>query len=833
MAKLKTKNPKEPSNILPVFFSDISYVAPEFKNERWAAEMLYYMKRNFKLFLDPNVAAKYRATDNLELDEKVYKQMVDPITPMGGGGTASYFSSNFKANPCYIHLKNIIKAEIQKAPGNLEVNMKDKYAKTRKMREENRIVYQHALRELINEYAPLVGLKGISDKQDPYKWIKSLQAGKVEGGKETSDVISSFSDLIKNYITDSEDLALYSSMVYKGDYEIAFEIGIKYYLIEYNKWIDRWSDEFLDDIMHFNKACGEWYTDEISGRPIIERFVPERLCTSHFRRKDGEDLMYYFIEYEITFADFVKEIGKGLPPQKLKDVFQYNKMQGSSHGLNWIDGLDKPNQTRDNAKIRVGKAACLTQDYEIDLSDYTAHYPRYQSNDISWKPLPDEKANPDTKHYNVWYSWYYIPPSASLLNNSDYAWQSQFIFNLKKNQDQFRYGEDGRYSKSPLVIYDNGRQASYSDIIQNYMPLIHTSWHNLQNCLVNDFEATILADEFLGGLLAAVDEDNKIDPGMKGNPTGGNGRDAMMEQWKMIKQSGKGFLKMTDKNGVPIVDPSKLVLNVKNNYLDRAEKYIAMMAMLYQEMTRALAMTDAREGQDVKPRTPVAAIEEGIKASNKATWFIQLAYETFLKMYAERIVRYIIEIAHEKQKLGYSKRFDEFMDIVGQANAMLLEGMADVPPESIGMTVSYVDNTAKKDFMMQLAMQYVAQNQLDNDFIYLLMGADNWKEGFCLMRLGIKKRKAEMAEQAAQQQQYVMEQKQMDLQIAQQLNGQKYSGIDQNIMTAGKVDAAIAEQISKLKLNDQLQIKETIKNNKMEQDTHKENLKQQAPLGVA
>lgn len=833
MAKSTKGKDKPISSSLTNFYSDIAYIPQEDKNEVWASLMGFFMKKNAKLFLDPKTAEKYRATDNLELDTNEYKRIIDPVTPMGGGGQATYFASNFKANPIYIHLKNIIKADIQKAAGSLEVNMKDKYAKTRKMREEYRIVYQHALRDLINEYAPLVGLKGITDKQDPYKWIQSLQQTDNKDGQQPSDVVSSFSDLIKNYITDSEDLALYSSMVYKGDYEIAFEIGIKYYLIEQNKWIDRWSDEFLDDIMHFNKASGEWYTDEITGRPVIERFIPERLWVSPFRRKDGEDLMYYFIEYEITFADFVKSIGKDMSPQKLKDVFQYNKTQGSSHGLSWLNDIDRPNRTRDNAMIRVGKAACLTQDYEIDLSNYTANYPQYQTPNLSWEAMKDETAKPGTKHYNVWYSWYYIPPSSVSLSNADYGWQSQFIFNIKKNQDQFRYGEDGRYSKSPLVIYDNSKQASYSDIVQSFMPLIHTSWHNFQNCLVNDYEATILADDFLGGLLAAVDEDNKIDPGMKANPTGGNGRDAMMEQWKMIKQSGKGFLKMTDKNGVPILDPSKLVLNVKNNFLDRAEKYISMIAIQYNLMRQALAATDASTGENIKPRTPVAALEESMKASNNANWTIQLGYETFLKMYAERIIRYIIEIAHEKVQYGFTKRFDEFMDVVGQANAMLLEGMADVPPESVGMTVNYVDNTSKKDFMMQLAMQYVAQQQLDTDFIYLLMGADNWKEGFCLMRLGMKKKKAEQAIIAAQQQQYTMEQKQMDLQIAMQLNNAKGQSKDQNIQVQGMVDAAIAKQTAEQKQRDQLEMKDKIKDNRIEQDAAKAQLELQKPFTFA
>ncbi|CAK9250151.1 unnamed protein product [Sphagnum jensenii] len=76
-------------------------------------------------------------------------------------------------------------------------------------------------------------------------------------------------------------------------------------------------------------------------------------------------------------------------------------------------------------------------------------------------------------------------------------------------------------------------------------------------------------------------------------------------------------------------------------------------------------------------------------------------------MYAERIIRFIIEIVKEAKEYGYTKRLDEFKDIIGMANGLAVEGMEDVPPESVGMSINYVDNSAKKDFVMQLAVEYV------------------------------------------------------------------------------------------------------------------------------
>lgn len=835
MAKASKSKKQEPAvQDRTIFYSDISYVKPEFKNELWAAQMIYFAKKNAKLFLDPKRAAAYRATDNLQLNEAVYKQMVDPITPMGSGGDAKYFNSDWKANPIYLHLKNIVKAEIQRMTKQLEVNCTDKYAKTRRQKENYKILKQGIFRNIINELAAEIGIEGISQSQDPYKWMQKFvtaQAGEETGEQQEdsgspSDIVESFLDLIRSQIEDEQDLALYNEYIYKGDYEIAFEKGIDYYLINRNKWADRWSDEFIDDLMHFNKSCGEWYTDQVTGYPIVERFVPERLWVSPFKRKDGEDLMYYFIEYEITFADFVKTMGRNLSSEQLKKVFEYNKTQGGSHGYNWMDIDGRIDRQRDNAMIRVGKMACLTQDYDVFMDDVQVK--SYNTADLSWYPEKgDETKARDEKHYNVWYSWYYIPPTTNSLSNADYAWQAQFIFDIKKNQDQFRYGDDGRYSKSQLVIYDNSNQASFTDIVQYWMPKIHHASHKFQNCLINDIDAIALSDEFLGSLLNAIDEDNKVNPANPNEATGGNGRDVAMEQWKMIKQGNIGFLKMTDKHGNLIADPSKFVVPIKNGQLERAEKYIMMIAVMYNEMTKSLAMSPISSGEEVKPRTPVAALQESIKSSDNATWFIQKGYEEFLKMYGERTIQYILTIANERDTYGYDKRWQDFVSTVGLANATMVEGMEDVPPESVGMTVNYVDNSSKKDLIAQLAIEYVKRGQLDDEFLSLIIGIDNWKYALVLMRMGIKKRKKAAQEEAAIQQQYIMEQKQADLQIAMALQGGKTQGKVQEIQAAGQTDAALNEQMNALKSETMKKQKEQLLSNKLTENLQKSTLKKE------
>lgn len=818
----KSKKEKLPLNDRTNYWSDLSYVPPDLKGELWCSECIYFAKKNARRFLDPRRAEKNRKTDLLELDANEMNQMFDPITPEGGGGEAKYVSADRKANPIYIHLLNNMRAEIQRMGKQIEVNFTDKYSKTRKMRDSYKALYSRQVRAIINDFCKELGIPGITESQDPYKWIKNFSDHQEKGhdGKEMkNDVVSKFSDLIKNKIESNEDLMLYNEMVYKGDYEQAIEKGIDYYMFKLNRFDDRWADDVFDNVRHFNKGCLEWYTDRITGRPVIEGLDPALLFVSPFRRKDGEDIQYYFIEYEITFADFIKTCGFGLKPEKLKEVFLWNKSQGTNHGIDWIENLDRANRTRDDAMIRIGRCGVLSQDYEINMDEVVANWPNYERTGMTWDAYVANQyeIKRKDKNYNVWRIFYYIPPTAAQLSNADYAWQANFIFDIRKNQDQFRTGEDGRYSKCPLVIYDNSRQASTTDIVNAYMPKINFAWQAYQNCLVNDIDATILSDEFMGGLLSAVDEENAINPGEGREPTGGNEQAAAKEQWKMIRQSGKGFIKMIDKQGKPIIDPSKLVLVYKNGFIERADKYAGQMSYLYSQLTTALG----NDPNATKPRVNQTGIQEAAKGSDNSKWFVAKGYEFLIKAIAERFVRYILMCGEEAKELGLTDRYQEFRDILGVTDGLLIEGLEDVPPESIGLNINYVDNQGKKEFVMELAKSYIAQGKLDDDILYLIMGSDNWKYSFCLMRMSLVKKKKEAAAQAELQHQQVMEQKDADLKIAQALQKSKADGKDQNQNTQGSIDARLLDLENKLKAQNMATQKEQLKNNKLLQDDNK------------
>jgi hypothetical protein len=294
-----------------------------------------------------------------------------------------------------------------------------------------------------------------------------------------------------------------------------------------------------------------------------------------------------------------------------------------------------------NAKIQIGFMSCLSQDAEKFAEKYSQNgTPLWEKKPLSWYPdkrTPNKyKAKMEQRMYNVWYSCYYIPPPGAKLNRNsmaDWVWQSRYIFNIHKDIDMYRYGADMRYAKSTLVVWKDDRP-SIRDIQESFMPKIRNAWHQFQNCLINDFDAVGISEDFIMSALKATDEANQTNPGRPENPTGPNKVDARLVSWKQMKQGGAAILKMTDKNGNQLaMDPQKFVIRVQNGLLDKAEKYLRIILELYNLMTTALAQSDVSEGQDPKPRTAVAGLQASLQATAAGTWFVEKAVREFLIIY--------------------------------------------------------------------------------------------------------------------------------------------------------------------------------------------------------
>ncbi len=830
MAKKKTAAVDQPVRDLSIWYTDTAFMPEDVKESRvWFAQSLFYAKLNSQPLVDARRVAGYRKAARLQIDEQVYRNILDPVTPGNKGGTAEYVAADFKANPIYIHTENILRAKLDKIAliNNIQVNEIDKFAKSQRQLEKDKTIHLREFRKLINEINKEVGLPPIKESESPYDYAKQL-AGDNTGQKV--DDISRLMENIRMKVVDDKDWALYDTYVYKGDIERAFELGIKHYLINQNKWSLK-SELFIDDLKNFNHACGKWTIDETTGRGLVYYISPEQLFTNTFYQKDGSDLMYWFHEDDIPFSDFVRQFGTTLTDQQLKEVFELNKYSGAAHNMNWTATATK---RRDTSKIRVGYYSVLTQEDNNFSEEYMASNQAvvWERKPISWKPDTDSSTQ-KRKIYNVWYSGYYIPPPGDRLQNNSQAgwqWQSQFIFNMKKNTEMYRYGVDMRYARSELVIWKDERP-SFMDVAQEYMTKIHTIWHKFQNSLIQDTSALLVDFDLIGGLLNAVDEGNKINPDKPNEGTGGNGLDAGMQAWRALKQGGMALVKFRDKNGNMIVqDIQKLFGVADNGQLAKAEKYLELILQLYSHMTISLAQNDVTQGILPKPRTAASGIEAALEAANDGMWFVEKPVREFVIMYAERCVQHILAMVKEKKKYGYEERWREFSDVVGLAQALMLEGIEDLNPEDIGLTVSLEDTTAMREYIFTLADSMAKANMVSWQAAGLVINTlhtGSWKYAYALLMLSMNEQERKNDERANlehQRQMELLQQQGENLKAAQAL---KTQGALQEIGAEGQVDAMLQDQMNKGKYQSQSAIQQQRGNLKMMENAQKSELKKE------
>jgi hypothetical protein len=845
----KKKSSNTPVTDRSWYYSDLAMMPQDDKESRlWCAQLLFYAKINSNILVDSKKAAQYRKNTYLDIDENVYKRIIDPVTVSGGGGTADYVAADWKALPIAVHLRNIRKAKLDKigVVNKPQVNEINKFSKSQRQKDKDKIIHQRVFRELIQQVIETLNLPPISENQTPEEYISKLEKSApqteqkegeqpVDGGTQAVDDVSRIMQQIQMQIKDSQDYQLYERYVYKGEIERAFELAITHYLINQNKWRNV-SEFFNEDLVNFNKACGQWYIDNTTGRGVVRYLDPARLYTSPFKLKDGSDILYWFYEEPMLFSDFIKSFGTTLTDEQLKEVFELNKYSGGTHMLDWES--TNPHR-RNNAMINVGMASVLTQESTTFGENYVkSPQPTYPNQPVNFDPDKDSSEIKQTI-YNVWHSFYYVPPpSSTIVSNiqTDWVWQSRYIFNIKKETDMFRYGVDERYAKSSLVVWKDN-SPSCTDIEESILPKIYTTWHKFQNCLVQDTQAVVIDEDFVLGILNATDEANAIN-GQPQPSTGSNGINAGMEAFKMMRQGGLAMMKFRDKNGnvIPGLNPKDFFVNVDSGHIKKAEQYLQLILQQYELLKMALAQSDVTEGQAAKPRTAVAGIEASIEASNNAIWFVEKPVREFLIMYSERVIQHVLNMVKEKKYYKYKERWNSFEEVIGLANSLMIEGVAEIAPEDIGITVSLQDTQQLQEYIFSLCNDMVKNNKMSFEAAALAIetASVNYKYAYALISLFVKQKEAEVAAQQQLQFEQQMQLQDKQLEIAQTLQGQKIQGNADLVKLQAQMDSLLEGQVNQQKFESQARIKEiTTENRIREADAKMEkehNLEQQKSL---
>lgn len=799
-----------------LYYDKLHFIPVEDKDEVWAAQVLAFIKRNAVPFIDNKKLEEFRKEDRGEINIVDYKKMMDPVMPDGKGGTtggeAKYFHADWKSCPIFAHLDNILEAKIKQIPINLVVSSSDQFAKTKKELENAKIINSGAMRDFLNEFNKKLGYPALSKFDDPYKYIDKLQSGyqppqktkkfKLQPGTAGQDQNTTLLDSIKQGINDNESLALYMDNIYKGGAEIACEIGLKYYMIQINRYKNQ-SSNIVADLKNVNSVLLYFYTSQTTGRPVLDYKDMKGVWTLPFFQDDLSDLKGWFEEPYISFGEFVQRFGANLTTAQLKKVFEvHRKFNGIKEDIHH-SYENCSFYTRRNAKIQIGYVEFESQDMEVYANYEFLGNKRFKKMDSGFKRSTYPNGKREERHYNVWYKFYYIPLLIdNITPNYDLQRQAEYIYEFDKVQDQQREGDDYRYVKGSLVGHRNLKKMSWAEIMSRIRPKINYLWFRFQNEMVN---AIPNGGFFAQGLVSMM--------ASSADTAGNDNVSSKIEMMKAFKQSGWGMADpLLDQLGKMIGNGAPF-MEFKNSMMANAFENLNGMMTLYNMLMQSLSQNAITEGAGSKPRQNATGINATITASEQAIFFISEPFERVTLDAGTRFLYYFKDIIDEKD----SERKQEFMDIVGEANASAFQAVEDIPYHNLGLDVNNAMTDDQKELVNGLAEKLAAAGVLMPEDVFFIASIDNVKYAYAILSLKAKQGRQAMADQQQQALQQQMQLEAVKLKTQEAIINAQQVADAKNINISKAWDYKIDEMMNQLKGHFQAAIKDQIGQNKTDE----------------
>lgn len=720
-----------------IYYDQLHFIPTKEKDTYWAAQVLYFNKMSFEPFVDPVEAKFYRDLELGKINEKLYKQFIDPITPDGKGGEAKYFKANWKTCPIYMHLENIKEAQLKKLPFNIVCKASDEFSKLKQQQENDKIIGAKYLRGFLNEINPQFGIRQLRPDEDPFQFINQVQQqGQSQAGGQTSPTDpTSAMDGIRQKIFDNDTLSIYNEYLYKSGVEVAFEIGIDTYVNAINKFRQAILPRLIEDVKNLNAHLYRHYTSTTAGRPVIEYKDGAGIRISKCSKPDLSDNTGVLEEMDISFGEFVQMAGGDLDPQMLREIFNKNRQ---FHSLtNSYPEYDKCNTfQRNSAKIRVGYHEFETQNMDV-YADYITREgnPVFKPANYDYQPSEYQKSKLSAKrvekHYNVWYSFYYIPLDTlfTISGTTSFKEQAKYIFQFGPIQDQVREGDDMRYAKGTFVGY-RSKRFSFAKIEHSFMPEIVKLWQLFQNDLASSMSDGVeISETAIENMMKYVDSGQSDKSSQGKNAT-------KMEAIRIMRQTNSAIVNRKDdagedEKGRPVPAMTKIELNS----LDTAAKRLTLIMDLYKLLTQSLGFNEVTEGQTPEARTNFAGINLAVAASSNALYQMEEAIISSQLNLAERMMYYIKEIVDEGPD---SERFMEFQNIVGQANAMAAQSIKDIPLHKMSLHLEDQMTDQLKAEIIATAKEMARAQIISPDQVLFLMMVENVKYAYAILAIEIR-----------------------------------------------------------------------------------------------
>lgn len=713
---------------------------------------------------------KYKDFRNGIFSPELFKKVFDGKSPdnkdRGDYGKSEFKNTDFKHTRLLTSIIRIVEENIKSIPHNPIISSQDIISINKKLNEKFKMLGKQNAVDIINEVNRIAGLPPMSSDTD----IDGMYS---ESKAKNKSVDMNVMTMVKNEISDNESMSIFEiSGGLKDGVEMAHEMTSKHWL-NYTKFKDKIADTIVSDLFDVNIGCYRWYTNLYNGLPEIQYIDISKLKTNSFQDKFGDDVTEVFYETEVSFGEFLKFVGQKLTPEENIEVYrraQVNSGNGAKE-LKWSDRLKYYGQ-----KINLGIAEVTVQEYEND------------------------------RYYDKVKVIYYIPKSS--------AFSEEMIVSVEDLQDMYRYDSNDKRAKSSFVIVRLNGMESMMDTLWVDFEKINVLYMEYLNSLSQYIPmGTNIALEAFEGLVDAFIKDSLYDDA--DDVQKANNRDNVMAKvLKSYKQRGAGLFKTTfeGEGGIKETLPNPTFI-MPNNVISSLDGLLDQIFKIYNIMLMSAGLNNNRLAQDPKQHQSLSAINSASEASYSATKFLERLYNESVRQFIERCMYWnrLVITEFDKNLTPKTERAKVLSALIGGYGINLLELYNDMPDQDCSLIVDTKDTSAERNYIIQSAIQYEMNGVLDIGTSITLMQIEN----FNLMKLYliscIKKK-----ERLAIENQMTMNQSQQQAQqeafaMQQQMEAQKMAYEKQ-------LEYQKESQLGREKLSGQLETKDKIKNNRIEEE---------------
>ncbi len=721
----------------------LNYLVQDFDLELTPEIAVQFVNRAYKIrqpLVDNYTILKFRELDKGATDIKMLKNLFDPKGKDSGADMQSgeFMNTDWKPCPMVQSLNRITRNYIVSTSTDIKVDGVDKLSIDKKIRKRQEQISKRYATDLINFIGSFTG-------DLPIEGNDIDKMGEDETQMANPEV--NLMEQIKSELDDDWHFHLLSDIgALKDGVESSHEIMIRYYM-ESLKFKERIAYDIISDIMKVRAFTYRFYTSAMDGTPQVAYIDPASINTSPFREKDGRDMDYWYYEFTVSWADYMKMVGGKLPKEKNQAIYHANRTAWYPDLPLWNDD-QKFYYALFNTKIRMGY-------FEMR------------------KHKHDDKTG---KYYDVIKKFYYLP-----LMDSNLALDPNFILDLGDLQDMTRHGGQLQFAKFSLVVFKDNKYQSWYEIQEPDLLRLNILYQQYLNTATSIIPRGVnFAEETLKELVEDMLNAKREEMNERGHELtneSGEYQKMLRDTIRKFKARGNGIFKRREGqlNERQLDPPTQPIAH--SLYEDLTQLVNQMMA-IYNIMITSLGTNPVTLGQAPKQNQTVRGIE---MASQGAMSMIQEMIEMYkfgLTEFGSRMIYYDKEVSKEFNDAfeGKTARAEQMKSIIGKAGIGWLEIYKDMYVQDCSMLVEDAPTDEQRLMLFDYAFQLEQAGRLPIGTALMVQEIKNYK----LAKLFVLASEKRQQRIATENQMQLMQQQQQAQMQNQQVAVQSQAALKQN-----------------------------------------------------